>query len=459
MVVNNLLLPKELHLAQAGLTDLPNDWSVVEVGELLSPDRGISVGVMYPGKHDPLGIPLLKVGDLTRSVINPNPEFRITPEKHYEYRRTALEGGEILLTLVGGLGQCAIVPPQMAGWNAARAIAVIRLKEPSDAKFVRLCFLSPPLQHLMQVWANTTVQATLNLKEIKQLPLPFPPPAEREAIAHILGTLDDKIELNREMNQTLEAIARAIFKSWFVDFDPVRAKMEGRQPAGMDAATAELFPSEFEESALGIIPKGWRVDSFDKIVHILSGGTPKTSVSEYWNGNILWFSVKDAPNKSDVFVIDTEKRITQLGVDKSAAQILPKGTTIITARGTVVKLALIGVEMAMNQSCFGIKGKNSYTDLFIYYHLSSVITELQHKTHGSVFDTINRQTFTSVKAVIPPKEIAQAFDKLVKPLMDKLLVNLFESRTLASIRDTLLPKLLSGEIRVKEAEKVIEALT
>ncbi|NET03526.1 MAG: restriction endonuclease subunit S [Symploca sp. SIO2B6] len=244
-----------------------------------------------------------------------------------------------------------------------------------------------------------------------------------------------------------------------MNFDPVNAKMEGRQPVGMDTATADLFPDEFEDSPLGKIPKGWGVGKLDDLIHILSGGTPKTSVPEYWNGDILWFSVKDTPSKSDVFVIDTEKRITRLGVEKSATQILPKGTTIITARGTVGKLALLGVKMAMNQSCFGIRGKNGYSDFFIYYHLCSVISELQRQTHGSVFDTINRNTFTTIQAVLPSLEIAQAFDYNLKAVMDKILVNLFESRTLATIRDTLLPKLLSGEIRVKEAEKLAETVT
>jgi type I restriction enzyme, S subunit len=128
-----------------------------------------------------------------------------------------------------------------------------------DASFVRLCLLSQPLQYLMQAWATTTVQATLNLKEIRQIPLPWPPKNQRDAIANIVDALDDKIELSRRMNETLEAMARAIFKSWFVDFDPVRAKAEGRQPFGMDAATAALFPNSFQDSPLGKIPKGWRI--------------------------------------------------------------------------------------------------------------------------------------------------------------------------------------------------------
>ena len=218
------------HLADAGVEDLPDDWDAVTLGDLFTEDRGIAVGVMYPGDHDPNGVPLIKAGDLNGSIINPQPDFRISKDKHHEYRRTALEGGELVMTLVGNVGQCAVVPPRMAGWNAARAVAVMRLADSTDTHFVQQCLLSRPLQHLMDVWCNTTVQATLNLKEIRQLPLPWPPKKSRDAIAAFGKALDDKIEFNRRMNATLEAMARALFQSWFVDFDPVRAKLDGRPP-------------------------------------------------------------------------------------------------------------------------------------------------------------------------------------------------------------------------------------
>ncbi len=160
------------HLADAGVEELPSDWDVVTLGDLFTEDRGIAVGVMYPGDHAPDGVPLIKAGDLNGNIINPQPDFRISKDKHQEYRRTALEGGELLMTLVGNVGQCAVVPPRMAGWNTARAVAVMRLADPSETHFVQQCLLSRPLQHLMDVWCNTTVQATLNLKEIRQLPLP-----------------------------------------------------------------------------------------------------------------------------------------------------------------------------------------------------------------------------------------------------------------------------------------------
>ena len=262
-------------LSEIGLFNLPDNWDVTRIEDLISDDRGISVGVMYPGDHDPNGIPLIKAGDLSGSRINPNPEFRITPNKHFEYRRTELAGGELLISLVGDVGRCALVPPGMAGWNAARAVAVLRFQCHANAAYVRACLMSPSFQHLMRAWSTTTVQATLNLKEIRQIPLPWPPSRLRDAIAHILGTLDDKIELNRRRNQTLEAMARALFKDWFVDFGPVRAKMEGREPY-LPADLWQIFPDRPDDEGK---PEGWEMVPASELIEFnptepLRKGTP-----------------------------------------------------------------------------------------------------------------------------------------------------------------------------------------
>jgi len=149
-----------------------------------------------------------------------------------------------------------------------------------------------------------------------------------------------------------------------------------------------------------------------------------------------------------MFVIDTEKYITQAGVENSSTNIFPVGTTIITARGTVGKLALAGVPMAMNQSCYGIKGVKGYPDYYIHFLLKRAINELQQNTHGTVFETITRQTFDGVEIIVPPAIIAQKFDAIIQSHLEKIRNNLMESRTLAQMRDALLPKLMSGEIRV-----------
>jgi len=384
---------------------------------------------MYPGRHCRGGVPLIKVADMMGSLINSHPEFRISPEKHHEYRRTCLEGGELLVTLVGVVGQCAVVPAAMAGWNAARAIAVLRLHDPDDAPFIRLVLLSRPLQHLMQVWSNTTVQTTLNLKEIKELPIPWPPKHERQRIVEMAGALDDKIELNRRMNETLEAMARALFKSWFVE----RTRIDWR------------------EGADGLHPT-----TFDSSIEILTGGTPKTSVEKYWGGAIPWFSVVDAPSGSDVFVIETERTITDAGVTNSAAKLLPRLTTIISARGTVGECALTGLPMAINQSCYGLRGRYGRGDYYTYFATRHVVADLQRSGHGSVFNTITRDTFKTVSFPLLPVEVTLRFDTAVGPMMERILGNLKESGTLAALRHALLPKLLSGEIRVEEAEALVE---
>jgi len=312
-------------------------------------------------------------------------------------------------------------------------------------------------KYLKDVFITGAAIPRIVLKDFKRAEIRLPPLIEQRAIACILGSLDDKIELNRRMNETLEAIARAIFKSWFVDFDPVRAKAEGREPMGMDAETAAMFPDSFEETELGMVPTGWRVGSFDETIDLIGGGTPKTSVPEYWNGDIPWFSIVDSPENSNVFVIDTEKKITKRGLEESSTRLLLKGTTIITARGTVGKCALVGNSMTMNQSCYGVRAMDLRGDYFTYFAIRNLVSELQRSTHGSVFDTITSETFKTVQVVIVPVHLTRIFDEKIWSFMGQILSNLQESETIVTLRNALLPKLLSGEIRLKDSEITKEA--
>jgi type I restriction enzyme S subunit len=281
---------------------------------------------------------------------------------------------------------------------------------------------------------------------------------EQRAIAHILGMLDDKIELNRRMNVTLEAMARALFKSWFVDFDPVRAKAKGRDP-GLPKPLADLFPDRLVDSELGEIPEGWEVTQFADTIEIVGGGTPKTSVKEYWDGDIPWFSVVDAPTGSEVWVVDTEKKVTRAGIENSSTRVLPVGTTIISARGTVGRIALVGVPMAMNQSCYGLRSRTGAQGFFTYFSTRELVARLQQHAHGSVFDTITRDTLARVSVVVPSAELIDEFEKRVGPSIKRIRAALLDTRTLAALRDVLLPKLISGELRIHDAEHVAARYT
>ena len=217
---------------------------------------------------------------------------------------------------------------------------------------------------------------------------------------------------------------------------------------GLPAHLYDLFPDRLADSELGEIPEGWGVGVLADLVELISGGTPKTSVPEYWDGEIPWYTPKDTPSLTDVFVMKTERNITPAGVEHSAAKILPRGTTVISARGTVGRLACLGKPMAMNQTCYGIRGGTGYPDFFTYSNVRATVDGLQRRTHGTIFDTITKQTFSLVDAVIPPATCAQAFEQQTKPVFSRIPANLFESGAISTQRDALLPKLVSGELRV-----------
>ena len=343
-----------------------------------------------------------------------------------------------------------------SNWVVSTGFAVLRPQVHMIApRFLYACVFSQSFTEYLISREKGAAYPAVSPEDIGNAVIPLPPLKEQRAIAHILGTLDDKIELNRRMNRTLEEMARAIFKSWFVDFDPVRAKADGRN-TGLPAEIAALFPDSFEDSELGEIPKGWDATSFTDNIEVIGGGTPKTSKPEYWDGDIPWFSVVDTPADGEVFVISTKQTVTQSGIDNSSARILPVGTTIISARGTVGNLALVGVPMAMNQSCYGLKDQRGGAGYFLYFATEAVVDTLRQRGHGSVFNTITRDTLHGLRVASPPHEVMAEFERVVQGLMLQILSNQHKSRTLADIRDALLPKLISGELRVPNAERILE---
>ena len=282
--------------------------------------------------------------------------------------------------------------------------------------------------------------------------LPCPPLVEQKAIVEILGSLDDKIELNRQTNETLEGMARAIFKSWFVDFDPVRAKAAGRKPAGMDADTAALFPDRFEDSPLGKIPKGWKAGSLLDHACLLSGGTPKTDEPDYWGGAVPWASAKDVSQCGETFLISTERTITERGLENSSTRIIDANSTVIVARGaTTGRMAMFGMPIAMNQTCYALRSKEG-SHFFLYCQARHVIGDLVHSAHGSVFDTITTRTFETTPVLVPDPAVTAAFDRAVHPLFLQIVARQKEAAALVAARDALLPKLLSGELRLPDWE-------
>ncbi len=428
------------------------------LGDFATLVRGTTYKGNLVGKPGPA---LLGLGS-----IEPGGGFRDTDFKTYGGEcpeKLMLGPGDLFAALKGAtkdgkmIGSVARVPPFVQSGRLTQDTVKLQFCRQDKATENYLYWLLRTPQYRDYCAGRATGSAVVALSREDFLAYPVPALTSlRAKVVDLLEEIERHIALLRETNATLEAIAQVLFKSWFVDFDPVRARMEGRAAEGMDDATAALFPDSFEESEQGLIPKGWKAVAFTETVDVIGGGTPKTSVAEYWNGDISWFSVVDAPATTDVFVIDTEKRITVAGVQNSSTKVLPYGTTIISARGTVGKLALVGKEMAMNQSCYGLRGKAGDA-FFTYFSTYRLVETLKQRAHGSVFDTITRDTLAGVSAIYPNQEVIRAFDETLSPTMERLRLNLCQAQTLATLRDTLLPRLISGQLRLPDAETMLEA--
>lgn len=290
---------------------------------------------------------------------------------------------------------------------------------------------------------GTTVRA-LPAEVLEDQMVPLPDLATQQAINEVIALMDQQIANNKALSKSLETLAQAMFKSWFIDFEPVHAKSNGEKPFGMDDATAALFPSTFEESEIGDIPKGWEVVRFSDVINLISGGTPKTTQSEYWNGDIPWYSVTDAPREGLCFFTKTSKYITSKGLEKSAARLVRPGITIISARGTVGKLAMTSVPSTFNQSCYGVEGKVS--DSYTYFQLKSQVSIMQNVAHGGTFDTITKETFDFLKVINPPIEILQRYDELTNPMLSRIKNLNFENDSLNLVLRTFLENYIQLEI-------------
>lgn len=291
-----------------------------------------------------------------------------------------------------------------------------------DSDFIYYASLS--ISDLIRnIGKSSTAVPIVNKSQFSNFEITAPELNEQKAIASILSSLDDKIELNLQMNQTLEAMAQAIFKEWFVNFN---------------------FPG-FDGELVDGLPKGWRMGSVLEIAKLLSGGTPKTDVQEYWNGEIGWISAKDITSNNGRFILETEKQITKLGIEKSAAKLLPAYTTIISARGTVGNYCILSKEMSISQSNYGLKSIHD-KDFFLFVLVENMIEMMQAYSYGTVFDTITTKTFQEMNVTIPENEIIEQFEFSVKPIFEKILENQKNIQTLTQIRDSLLPKLMTGKI-------------
>lgn len=303
--------------------------------------------------------------------------------------------------------------------------------------------------------ADGTALPYLTVNGLSKLPVMLPPLSDQHSIAHILGTLDDKIELNRRMNETLEAMARALFKSWFVDFDPVRAKVEGRD-TGFPSEISDLFPDEFVDSELGEIPKGWNIGTVQDLGEVICGKTPPTAEKSNYGNDVPFVTIPDMHGK--VFINNTGKMLSRKGAMTQRGKFLPPFSICVSCIATPGLVTLTSEACQTNQQINSVIPSDNATSLFSFFSLRGLGERIRtHGAGGSVFLNLNKSQFSSMRILLPP-HVACSFQIMMEPLLKKILNNEKENDTLSSLRDTLLPKLISGEIRVGEAEKYLEVV-
>jgi type I restriction enzyme S subunit len=283
---------------------------------------------------------------------------------------------------------------------------------------------------------------SLTTQVLNEVLVSIPDIATQTTIAEILSSLDDKIELNNKINQELENLAQTLFKHWFIDFEFPNENGEPYKSSG----------GEMVNSELGEIPKGWELGVLENILTVKGGTTPSTKEPSFWNGNIHWTSPRDLSNLKFPLLLDTDKKITELGLKKISSGLLPKGTLLLSSRAPIGYLAITEIETAINQGYIAINAKKGFSNLYLLYWIKSNMDLIIERANGSTFLEISKTNFKQINCIIPSTTILLSYLSQIELLFEQLRTNLLENQELTNLRDTLLPKLITGELTVNELD-------
>jgi type I restriction enzyme S subunit len=323
---------------------------------------------------------------------------------------------------------------------------VIQPNEMADFDYLYFAISSTKVRDLV----TGAVQPKLSMTNLKQLQIPWAADsAVRLTIGSTLRSLDEKIASNNQVSKTLEDIAQTIFKSWFIDFDPVKAKMAGEKPAGMDAALAALFPDAMEDSELGLIPNGWNIKVISDFGKVVTGKTPSTKVPEYWGDQIPFVTIPDMHGQ--ILVTSTARALSKQGADSQRSQNVPAGSTMVTCIATPGLVGYATKNCQTNQQINSVIPSVEYSSEWLFWHLRGLIpTLIRNSGIGTVFANLNKSDFSKIKSITPTMALRNAFNDVVEPIVELLETLNHESQYLRDIRNGLLPRLISGELQIPE---------
>ena len=382
-------------------------------------NRKIGYGIVQPGQSVPDGVPVIKVNNLISGLKSPSELDTTARENEAKYSRTRLRGGELIVSVVGTIGKTAIVPKSFAGCNLVRATALIDIENELMSKWVKYYFDSPCGQSYIEQNLNTTVQPTLNIKSLVEMPIPLRNTTEMEKIVLLLSSLDEKIEVNRQINDNLEQQAQSYFQELFVD-----------------NADSE-----------------WTIGTISDLGTVVGGSTPSKAKPEYYTeSGIAWITPKDLSINKSKFVSHGENDITELGLKNSSVAIMPEGTVLFSSRAPIGYIAIAAGEVTTNQGFKSVVPKPEIGTPFVYFFLKNTLTVIEGMASGSTFKEVSGSTMKNVPAVIPDAETLAKFSDFCAPIFAQQRILEEQNQSLAKLRDSLLPKLMSGEIDVSAVQ-------
>jgi type I restriction enzyme S subunit len=432
------------------------------------------------------GIPYIGIPQMDNGRINFDANPRLISEEDFVTwtRKADPKYGDIILSRRCNSGETVYVPK-----NSKFALGqnLVLLRPEGDRihpEYLRWAVHGSEWWNEVAKYLNPgAIFESLKCADIPKFKIPEPPKSAQIKIAEILTAISDKIELNQQTNQTLEQMAQALFKSWFVDFDPVfdnalsagsnvsdfpealQYRAEQRKKAQqlsdfkpLPDDIRALFSSEFEQTnelSIGIngwIPKGWKESNTDEEFGIKGGSTPSTTNSDFWEGGqIHWTSPKDLSGNDTKILLDTSRKITEAGLVKITSGLLPVDTVLMSSRAPVGYLALAKVPMAINQGYIALRCEQTLSPEYTIQFLDSIMDKIKGISGGTTFAEISKKTFRGIKLVVPIKLIVDAYTSIVKAHYEKITDNIKQTNKLTETRDYLLPKLISGEVELKEA--------
>ena len=414
-------------------------------------------GLSKPASEFGSGYPFLTFKDVFYNYFAPDPLGDLVQSTDRERATCDIQRGDVFLTRTSetmndlGMSCVALKDYPEATFNGFTKRLRPLDQSAIDPAYAGYYFRSRDFRVAITAMSTLSTRASLNNEMLARLTISLPDIKTQQAIGSVLLAFDDKIELNRRMNRTLEQMAAAIFKAWFVEFEPVRAKASGAASfPGMPQPVFDALPATFANSELGPIPEGWEVKAIGDAVEIKGGGTPSTKNPEFWNGPHHWVTPKDLSSLTDPILLDTARRLTDSGVAKVGSGLLPKETVLLSSRAPIGYLAITAIKTAINQGFIAMLPGGRLPPTYLLNWASFYMDDIKSNANGTTFQEISKKNFRPLRAVVPSPVVTAGFHEVVGPLYDQIRLNMKESKTLAETRDALLPKLLSGEVRVAQ---------